>query len=73
MRFEAKIDLNLCFQRSLSNTEDECTHLREMCETSQKELQDLAEKHQEQLQEIGNLQDQLQVRSGSGQNNNSFM
>ncbi|KAI0222371.1 hypothetical protein LSAT2_026382 [Lamellibrachia satsuma] len=38
--------------RSLSNMEDECSHLREMCKTSQQELQELATKHQEQITEL---------------------
>lgn len=51
----------LITQRSLSNSEDECHHLQEMCEASQKELQELAEKHQEQIQEMEKLQEQLVV------------
>jgi chromosome segregation ATPase len=46
-------------ERSLSNTEDECSHLKEMCEMSQKELQQLAEKHQEQLKDMAELQEKL--------------
>ena len=52
----------LIFQRSLSNTEDECQHLRTMCETSQKELQELAEKHQQQLQDMLELNEKLKVK-----------
>jgi len=47
-------------ERSLTNTEEECQHLKEMCESSQKELQELAEKHQEQIQEVERLQQELQ-------------
>ncbi|KAK2167269.1 hypothetical protein LSH36_30g03031 [Paralvinella palmiformis] len=47
-------------ERSLSNTEDECSHLREMCEASQQELQALAEKHAEKLKEFSALQNELQ-------------
>ena len=52
-----------CFnlQRSLSNTEDECSHLKEMCDNSTKELQQLAEKHEEQLKEMHELQERLTV------------
>ena len=49
------------FQRSLSNTEDECSHLKEMCELSQTELKELAETHQTQLQDMAELQEKLQV------------
>ncbi len=49
------------FQSSLSNTEDECGHLKEMCENSQTELQELAEKHQEQLQEMNTIKEKLEV------------
>ena len=35
--------------------------LREMCESSQKELEALAEKHQEQLQDMASLQEKLKV------------
>ena len=49
------------FQRSLSNTEDECSHLKKMCENSQKELEELAEKHQKSLQDMTDLQTKLQV------------
>ena len=55
--------MHLTFQRSLSNTEDECSHLKEMCDASTKELQQLAEKHEEQLNEMRELQQQLSVRT----------
>lgn len=48
-------------QRSLHNTEEECSHLKDMCEKSQEELQQLAEKYQDQLKEVANIQGQLQV------------
>ncbi|XP_063405554.1 sarcolemmal membrane-associated protein-like isoform X8 [Mytilus trossulus] len=47
-------------ERSLHNTEEECTHLKDMCEKSQEELQQLAEKYQDQLKEVSNIQGQLQ-------------
>ncbi|XP_074644471.1 uncharacterized protein LOC141901252 isoform X2 [Tubulanus polymorphus] len=46
-------------EQSLSNTEDECTHLKEMCELSQTELKQLAEKHEESVQEVEELQQKL--------------
>jgi len=48
-------------ERSLSNTEDECTHLQKACEASQKELAELAEKHTEAVHEVQSLQEKLQV------------
>ena len=52
----------LCLlQKSLSNTEDECSHLRDMCEKSQTELSDLAEKHTEAVREVQTLTEKLQV------------
>lgn len=53
----------MLLQRSLSNTEEECAHLREMCEVSQKELNELAEKHQDQLHEVKTLEQKLEVGS----------
>lgn len=47
-------------ERSLHNTEEECGHLKDMCEKSQEELQHLAEKYQDQLKEVANIQGQLQ-------------
>ena len=47
-------------ERSLHNTEEECSHLKDMCEKSQEELQQLAEKYQDQLKEVANIQGQLQ-------------
>ena len=47
-------------EKSLGNTEEECTHLKEMCEMSQKELHELAVKHQEQIEEVASLTEKLQ-------------
>ncbi|CAG2255020.1 Sarcolemmal membrane-associated protein [Mytilus edulis] len=52
-------------ERSLHNTEEECTHLKDMCEKSQEELQQLAEKYQDQLKEVSNIQGQLQDAENS--------
>ncbi|XP_067685232.1 sarcolemmal membrane-associated protein-like isoform X7 [Haliotis asinina] len=46
-------------ERSLGNTESECSHLKDMCEKSQDELKQLAEKYQDQLKEVQELQDKL--------------
>ncbi|XP_033745354.1 sarcolemmal membrane-associated protein-like isoform X2 [Pecten maximus] len=46
-------------ERSMVNTEEECGHLKDMCERSQEELQQLAEKYQDQLKEVKELQDKL--------------
>ena len=54
-------------QRSLHNTEEECSHLKDMCEKSQEELQHLAEKYQDQLKEVANIQGQLNVSTFRGQ------
>ena len=48
-------------QRSLTSAEDECSHLKEMCESSQEELKLLATRYQDQLKEIQELQEKLQV------------
>ncbi|KAL4226414.1 hypothetical protein ACF0H5_014397 [Mactra antiquata] len=47
-------------ERSLTKSEDECGHMKEMCEQSQEELQILAEKYQDQLKAVQDLQIQLQ-------------
>ncbi|XP_061187417.1 sarcolemmal membrane-associated protein-like isoform X4 [Saccostrea echinata] len=47
-------------ERSLHNTEDECAHLKEMCEKAQEELQALAEKYQDQQKEVIEIQEKLQ-------------
>lgn len=52
-------------ERSLHNTEEECSHLKDMCEKSQEELQQLAEKYQDQLKEVSNIQGQLQDAENS--------
>ena len=48
-------------ERSLTSAEDECGHLKEMCETSQEELNQLAIKYQDQLKEVQDLQEKLDV------------
>ncbi|XP_021916457.1 sarcolemmal membrane-associated protein-like isoform X3 [Zootermopsis nevadensis] len=47
-------------ERTLSNTEDECAHLKELCERSQQDLQDLALKYSLQLQKVEELSSKLQ-------------
>nr|CAD7198668.1 unnamed protein product [Timema douglasi] len=47
-------------ERTLSNTEDECARLKELCERSQQDLQDLAHKYCQQLQKVEELTSQLQ-------------
>ncbi|XP_060059032.1 sarcolemmal membrane-associated protein isoform X20 [Erinaceus europaeus] len=51
-------------ERSLSNTEDECTHLREMNERTQEELRELANKYNGAVNEIKDLSDKLKVAEG---------
>ncbi|XP_078241427.1 sarcolemmal membrane-associated protein isoform X30 [Pogona vitticeps] len=51
-------------ERSLSNTEDECTHLKEMNERTQEELQELANKYNGAVNEIKDLTDKLKVAEG---------
>ncbi|XP_048346668.1 sarcolemmal membrane-associated protein isoform X23 [Sphaerodactylus townsendi] len=51
-------------ERSLSNTEDECTHLKEMNERTQEELQELANKYNGAVNEIKDLSDKLKVAEG---------
>ncbi|KAL5014637.1 hypothetical protein ScPMuIL_008907 [Solemya velum] len=46
-------------EQSLTNSEDECSHLKKMCEMAQDELQQLAEKYQDQLKEVQDLQIKL--------------
>ncbi|KAM4722350.1 sarcolemmal membrane-associated protein isoform 2-T3 [Rhinophrynus dorsalis] len=48
-------------ERSLSNTEDECTHLKEMNERTQEELRELANKYNGAVNEIKDLADKLKV------------
>lgn len=51
-------------ERSLSNTEDECTHLREMNERTQEELRELANKYNGAVNEIKDLSDKLKAAEG---------
>lgn len=50
-------------QRSLSNTEDECTHLKEMSERGQEELRELANKYNAAVNEIKELTDKIKVNA----------
>lgn len=50
------------FQRTLSNTEDECTHLKEMNERTQEELRELANKYNGAVNEIKDLTDKIKAR-----------
>uniref|UniRef100_A0A4W5PQF8 Sarcolemmal membrane-associated protein n=1 Tax=Hucho hucho TaxID=62062 RepID=A0A4W5PQF8_9TELE len=49
-------------ERSLSNTEDECTHLKEMNERNQEELRELANKYNGAINEIKDLTDKIKGR-----------
>jgi hypothetical protein len=49
------------YGRTLSNTEDECAHLKDLCEHSHQDLQDLAVKYSLQLQKVEELTSKLQV------------
>lgn len=51
-------------ERSLSNTEDECTHLKEMNERTQEELRELANRYNGAVNEIKDLSDKLKVAEG---------
>ncbi|XP_066526232.1 sarcolemma associated protein a isoform X2 [Hoplias malabaricus] len=51
-------------ERSLSNTEDECTHLKEMNERTQEELRELANKYNGAVNEIKDLTDKIKVAEG---------
>uniref|UniRef100_M3ZZR3 Sarcolemmal membrane-associated protein n=1 Tax=Xiphophorus maculatus TaxID=8083 RepID=M3ZZR3_XIPMA len=51
-------------ERSLSNTEDECTHLKEMSERGQEELQELASKYNAAVNEIKELTDKIKAAEG---------
>ncbi|XP_036595289.1 sarcolemmal membrane-associated protein isoform X4 [Trichosurus vulpecula] len=51
-------------ERSLSNTEDECTHLKEMNERTQEELRELANKYNGAVNEIKDLSDKLKAAEG---------
>ncbi|XP_030633106.1 sarcolemma associated protein a isoform X6 [Chanos chanos] len=48
-------------ERSLSNTEDECTHLKEMNERTQEELRELANKYNAAVNEIKDLTDKIKL------------
>ncbi|XP_018097391.1 sarcolemmal membrane-associated protein isoform X1 [Xenopus laevis] len=48
-------------ERSLSNTEDECTHLKEMNERTQEELRELANKYNGAVNEMKDLADKLKA------------
>lgn len=48
-------------ERSLTKSEDECGHMKELCERLQEELELLAEKYQEQLKAVQDIQIQLHV------------
>ncbi|KAM4650364.1 sarcolemmal membrane-associated protein isoform 1-T1 [Discoglossus pictus] len=51
-------------ERSLSNTEDECTHLKELNERTQEELRELANKYNGAVNEIKDLSDKLKAAEG---------
>ncbi|XP_042590551.1 sarcolemmal membrane-associated protein-like isoform X6 [Cyprinus carpio] len=51
-------------ERSLSNTEDECTHLREMNERTQEELRELANKYNGAVNEVKDLTEKIKVAEG---------
>ncbi|XP_028853498.1 sarcolemma associated protein a isoform X5 [Denticeps clupeoides] len=51
-------------ERSLSNTEDECTHLKEMNERTKEELKELANKYNGAVNEIKDLTDQIKLAEG---------
>ncbi|XP_051528413.1 sarcolemma associated protein a isoform X2 [Myxocyprinus asiaticus] len=51
-------------ERSLSNTEDECTHLREMNENTQEELRELANRYNGAVSEIKDLTEKIKLAEG---------
>ncbi|XP_072928362.1 sarcolemma associated protein a isoform X4 [Hemitrygon akajei] len=51
-------------ERSLSNTEDECTHLKEMNDRTQEELRELANKYNGAVNEIKEFADKLKQAEG---------
>lgn len=59
--YSKSVACKLELQRSLSNTEDECTHLKEMNERTQEELRELANKYNGAVNEIKDLSDKLKV------------
>ncbi|XP_051957378.1 sarcolemma associated protein a isoform X1 [Xyrauchen texanus] len=52
-------------ERSLSNTEDECTHLREMNENTQEELRELSNKYNGAVSEIKDLTEKIKLAEGT--------
>ncbi|XP_057297301.1 sarcolemmal membrane-associated protein-like isoform X2 [Hydractinia symbiolongicarpus] len=48
-------------ERLLSNTEDECSHLRSVYEKSQEELHDLMENHRLRMDEMQKLKDEMEA------------
>ncbi|XP_025107435.1 sarcolemmal membrane-associated protein-like isoform X2 [Pomacea canaliculata] len=54
-------------ERSLTSAEDECSHLKEICESGQEELRQLAKRYQDQLKEVQELQEKLQEAEKSHQ------
>ena len=59
--YSKSVICKLELQRSLSNTEDECTHLKEMNERTQEELRELANKYNGAVNEIKDLSYKLKV------------
>ncbi|KAM6981103.1 sarcolemma associated protein a isoform 1-T1 [Aplochiton taeniatus] len=51
-------------ERSLSNTEDECTHLKEMSERNAEELRELANKYNGAVSEVRELTDKIKLAEG---------
>ena len=51
----------LSLQRCLSNSEDECTHLRNAQQQAQAELVTLAASHQTKVEEVNEVMEKLQV------------
>ncbi|XP_070968015.1 sarcolemmal membrane-associated protein-like isoform X2 [Oncorhynchus clarkii lewisi] len=51
-------------ERSLSNTEDECSHLKEMNERNHEELRELANKYNGAINEIKDLTDKIKLAEG---------
>ncbi|XP_061689040.1 sarcolemma associated protein a isoform X3 [Syngnathoides biaculeatus] len=51
-------------ERTLSNTEDECTHLKEMSERGHEELRELANKYNAAVNEIKELTDKIKAAEG---------
>lgn len=51
-----------CVFRTLSTSEDELSHMKELCESSQKELAELLEKQAVQSEQVLQLTEKLKVR-----------